>query len=344
MAKKKALDCGRVKAEAILKKEEVAEKEKQYHFLKIKIINYKTDMKIKFLFIFALMFSLISYSQKKPTKTIQQQANEYKIWFEKLNVYQKRDAAKNLVLKLNNMPPEYKGIWLAVLKDTDEKTKPTSMSLENIEKGIIKITKINMEAHFFDPKQDSLVSIKIIEKMSNKDWASKENSVIQKKIDSITIVLSEFKKERLELKKMIPENFNYQETKNDTLYNAYFRIKELERKIPSLTTELVHYPDDFLKGISDDYNKINWSDEKPYKFLVEVISLPNDGLDNIPEAHYFIGNYKQGKQFSINMNQYGSRMMPSQDLNINIIKKDYRDDEKLSAQQVAYKHFYMYYD
>ncbi|MFV5687882.1 hypothetical protein ACM55M_04590 [Flavobacterium sp. ZT3R25] len=297
---------------------------------------------------FTLFISLLStttfYSQKKPTKTIQQQANEYKIWFEKLNVYQKRDAARNLVLKLNNMPPEYKGIWLAVLKDTDEKTKPTSMSLENIEKGIIKITKINIEAHFFDPKQDSLVSIKIIEKISNKDWALKENTVIQKKIDSITIVLSEFKKERLNLKKSIPENFVYEETKNDTLYNAYFRIKELERKIPSLTTELVHYPDDFLKGISDDYHKINWDDEKPYKFLVEVISFPNDGLDNIPEAHYFVGNYKQGKEFSIDMNQYGSRMMPSQDLDINLIEKDYRDNEKLSAKQVAYKHFYTYYD
>lgn len=299
-------------------------------------------MKIKILIIVALMFTLITYSQKKPTKTIQQQANEYKIWFEKLNPYQKRDAARNLVLKLNNMPPEYKGIWLAVL--TDKETKPTSMSLSEIEKGIIKITKVNIEAHFFDPKQDSLISIKIIEKMSNKDWALKENAVIQKKIDSITIVLAELKKERLELKKMIPENFNYHETKNDTLYNAHFRIQELENEIPILTTELVHYPDDFLKGISDDYNKINWSDEKPYKFLVEVISLPNDGLDNIPETHYFIGNYKQGKQFSINMNQYGSRMMPSQDLNINIIKKDYRDDEKFSAKQVAYKHFYTYYD
>lgn len=44
------------------------------------------------------------------------------------------------------------------------------------------------------------------------------------------------------------------------------------------------------------------------------------------------------------MNQYGSRMMPSQDLDINLIEKDYRDDEKFSAKQVAYKHFYMYYD
>ena len=304
-------------------------------------------MKIKILFIVALMFSSVSYSQKKPTKTIQQQANEYIIWFEKLNFAQKKEAARNLVFKLNNMPSESKGIWLAALDAAEKKNitiKDTSMSAENIEKGIIRITKINMEAHFFDPKQDSLLSVKIIEKMSNKDWASKENSVIQKKIDSITIILAGLKKERLELKKMIPENFNYQVTKNDTLYNAYFRIKELERKIPSLTTELVHYPDDFLKGISGDYNKINWSDEKPYKFLVEVISLPNDGLDNIPEAHYFVGNYKQGKEFSINMNQYGSRMMPSRDLNINIIKKDYRDDEKFSAKQVAYKHFYTYYD
>jgi hypothetical protein len=300
---------------------------------------------------FTLFISLLSttafYSQKKPTKTIQQQANEYKIWIEKLNVYQKSDAARNLVLKLNNMPPEYKGIWLAVLKDTDEKTKPTSMSLENIENGIIRITKINMEAHFFDPKQDSLVSIKIIEKMSNKDWALKKNTVIQKKIDSITIVLAELKKERLELKKMIPENYNYEETPIDSLYKPFYKIKELEKEIPSLTTELVHYPDDFLKGVSDDYHKINWDDEKPYKFLVEVISLPNDGLDNIPEAHYFVGKYNQGKQFSIDMNQYGSRMMPSQDLDINLIKENEEnehDDEKLSAKQLAYKHFYKYYD
>ncbi|MFV5693126.1 hypothetical protein ACM55K_13960 [Flavobacterium sp. LT1R49] len=85
-------------------------------------------MKKKILIIVALMFSIISYSQKKPTKTIQQQANEYKIWFEKLNVYQKRDAARNLVLKLNNMPPEYKGIWLAVLADKKTVSAPAKVT------------------------------------------------------------------------------------------------------------------------------------------------------------------------------------------------------------------------
>jgi hypothetical protein len=197
------------------------------------------------------------------------------------------------------MPPEYKGIWLAVLKDTDEKTKPTSMSLENIENGIVRITKINIEAYFFDPKQDSLVSIKIIAKMSNKDWASKENVSIQKKIDSMTIVLAEFKKERLELKKFIPDNFNYQEirndTLNDTLYRTFDRIKELESKIPGLTTKLIHYLESFLKGISNDLYNVDWNDEKPSSFLVEVISKSNDELDNIPETHYFIGEYVQGK-------------------------------------------------
>lgn len=294
----------------------------------------------------ALVISSISYSQKKPTKTIQQQANEYKIWFEKLNVYQKRDAARNLVLKLNNMPPEYKGIWLAVLKDTDEKTKLTSMSLENIEKGIIKITKINIEAHFFDPKQDSLISIKIIEKMSNKDWAFKENTIIQKKTDSITIVLAELKKERLELKKMIPENYNYEETPIDSLYKPFYKIKELERQIPSLTTELVHYPDDFLKGISDDYIKINWDDEKPHKFLVEVISLPNDGLDNNPVAHYFIGKYNQGKEFWIATNNHDGAMI-SQNLGTTLIKKNDLDSIEsiaITERKEAYKEFYSHYN
>lgn len=296
---------------------------------------------------FTLFISLLSttafYSQKKPTKTIQQQANEYKIWFEKLNPYQKRDAARNLVLKLNNMSPEYKGIWLAVLTDKDKETKPTSMSLPEIEKGIIKITKINIEAHFFDPKQDSLVSIKIIEKMSNKDWALKENAVIQKKIDSITIVLAELKKERLELKKMIPENYNYEETPVDSLYKPFYKIKELEREIPILTTKLVHYPDDFLKGTSNDSYKTNWQDEKPYKFIVEVISLPNDGLDNIPEAHYFIGNYKQGKEFRISTNNHDGSIY-SQNLDTHLVEKDYHNDKNLSNKQVAYKHFYKYYD
>ena len=81
---------------------------------------------------FTLFISLLSttafYSQKKPTKTIQQQANEYKIWFEKLNPYQKRDAARNLVLKLNNMSPEYKGIWLAVLADKKTVSAPAKVS------------------------------------------------------------------------------------------------------------------------------------------------------------------------------------------------------------------------
>lgn len=85
-------------------------------------------MKIKILIILALMFSLISYSQKKPTKTIQQQANEYMIWFEKLNVYQQRDAARNLVLKLNNMPPEQRGVWLVFLKDKKNVTTPVKIT------------------------------------------------------------------------------------------------------------------------------------------------------------------------------------------------------------------------
>jgi hypothetical protein len=153
--------------------------------------------KIFFTIFISFLSTTAFYSQKKPTKTIQQLANEYKIWFEKLNVYQKRDAARNLVQKLNSMPPECKGIWLAVLKDKKKETTPISMSSEDIEKGIIRITKINIKAHFFDPVQDSLVSIKIIAKMSNKDWALKENTVIQKNIDSIKIVIEEFKKERL---------------------------------------------------------------------------------------------------------------------------------------------------
>lgn len=300
---------------------------------------------------FTLFISLLSttafYSQKKPTKTIQQQANEYKIWFEKLNPNQKRDAARNLVLKLNNMPPEYKGIWLAVIMDMEKETKPTSMSLENIEKGIIRITKINMEAYFFDPKQDSLVSIKIIEKMSNKDWALKENTVIQKNIDSITIVLAELKKERLELKKTLPENYNYEETPIDSLYKPYYKIKELEREIPRLTTKLVHYPEKILKGISDDFDKINWNDEKPSSFLVEVISKPNDGLDNIPETNYFIGEYIQGKEFWIKMNKYGNPMMTSQDLNIDflIVKNDSDENRStgITAKQKAYKFFFRKY-
>lgn len=84
-------------------------------------------MKIKFFVMLTLIFSIISYSQKKPTKTIQQQANEYKIWFEKLNVYQQRDAARNLVLKLNNMPPEQRGVWLAVLKDKKNVSAPAKI-------------------------------------------------------------------------------------------------------------------------------------------------------------------------------------------------------------------------
>lgn len=105
-------------------------------------------MKKKNLIIVALMFSIISYSQKKPTKTIQQQANEYKIWFEKLNVYQKRDASSNLVLKLNNMPPEYKGIWLAVLADKKTVSAPAKVS-SPVLKPLVSLSEIQIANALF---------------------------------------------------------------------------------------------------------------------------------------------------------------------------------------------------
>ena len=241
-----------------------------------------------------------SYGQKKQVKSAQQQANEYMLKFNKLSQAEKRQASIQLVNSLNRMDSHSKGIWLAALSAAENNTetmKDVELSSDDIEKKIIKITKINMQAYFFDPKQDSLISIKIIERMSNKDWATKVNSALQNKIDSVKIVLAAFKKERLDLKKKLPVNYNYKENPVDSLRKPYERVLELEYEIPDLTKKLIYYPDLLLKGFSGDNNPINWEDDKPSCFLVEVISKPNDGLDNLPERHYFVRKYVKGEFF-----------------------------------------------
>jgi hypothetical protein len=285
--------------------------------------------------------STSSFSQKKQVKSTEQQAKEYMIKFMSLNQAQKAQASRELAYFLNNTDSQTKVIWLRAMEPYNDKPKTTNtLSSEEIEKGIIAITKINIVAHFFDLKQDSLVSIKIIKKMSNKDWALKENVIIQKKIDSVTIFLAELKKERLNLKKSLPENYNYEETPIDSLSKSYYRIKELEGVIPRLTTELIHYPDFILKG---NYENINWDDEKPRDFLVEVISLPNDGLDNNIEKHYFTGKYEEGRVFSIEKDRNGHYLMNSKDLCTELMnKKDEfgrNSDLPITKEEDAYKVF-----
>lgn len=308
-------------------------------------IKYGKTYNMKFIFTIFLitLVSTISFSQKKQVKSTEQQAKEYMIKFNSLNPAQKRQASNELAYFLNNTDSQTKVIWLRALEPYKDKPKATSLSSEEIEKGIIEITKVNIGAHFFDPKQDSLVSIKIIKKMSNKDWALKENLIIQKKIDSITIFLAELQKERLNLKKNLPDNYNYEETPIDSLRESYDRIKELEKEIPHLTTELIHYPDFILKG---NYENINWDDEKQRDFLVEVISFPNDGLDNNIEKHYFKGEYEQGTEFWISRDPYRNSLMISKNLNTELMNKgDVRRNKDLPVtnEEDAYEIFYAKY-
>lgn len=306
-------------------------------------------MKKILILILSLFVCFHSYSQKKKPKSIQQQADEYIIRFDKLSPIEKRQASANLVNSLNRMDSNSRALWLSALLIAESKIKKKPqedpvMSDANIEKGIIKITKANMQAYYFDPMQDSLVSIKIIEKMSNKDWALRTNTILQNKIDTTKTYLASLKQERLDLKKKIPENYNYKNDPTDSLYDYRTRIEYLEQEIPDITNKLIHYPELLLKGISNDLDKINWEDEKPSSFLVEVISYPNDGLDNLKETHYFIGNYVKGRNFSISVDD-DSGIMSSQDLNIDFIESIYEEGEtiKISSRTDALKAFYKKY-
>lgn len=74
--------------------------------------------------ILTLILTTISYGQKKTVKSIDQQAKEYIIKFEKLNQSQKRQESNRLVNFLNNTEPKTKGIWLAALEKYGAKDKP----------------------------------------------------------------------------------------------------------------------------------------------------------------------------------------------------------------------------
>jgi hypothetical protein len=110
-----------------------------------------------------------------------------------------------------------------------------------------------------------------------------------------------------------------------------------------LISYLIHYPDFILKG---NYENINWDDEKQRDFLVEVISFPNDGLDNNIEKHYFKGEYEQGTEFWISRDPYRNSLMISKNLNTELMNKgDVRRNKDLPVtnEEDAYEIFYAKY-
>ncbi len=73
------------------------------------------------LILLLLVIPLCSYSQKS-VSTIEKEATNWAIQFEKMNPYQQREASNKLVKFLNSVDSQTKGIWLATLKKNDEKT------------------------------------------------------------------------------------------------------------------------------------------------------------------------------------------------------------------------------
>lgn len=254
------------------------------------------------------MISSVTYSQK-PLKSVEQQAKEFLVKLKTMNPSQQRQTINNLVYSLNNMDQRSKGIWLAALASAEPKKvaptpkpMPLPMTPAEIESNLIEKTKeliTNPYNHYFvfNPKYAKLKSITIKHRVSDKEIADVFNARLQKKMDSISAYLIIQKSQRALLKKELPEN--YEEMGTEERYNLenakdlnlkYLELLQITNNIKQNTRLLIDYPDSFRKG------KLNystdWDNESKTHFIIEVTTLPIDGLDDTkPELHGYLGNY-----------------------------------------------------
>lgn len=260
--------------------------------------------------IFILLFSANSIGQKKPQKTVQQQAKEFTTWFKTLNENEKKSASKGLVDKLNTLDAESRATWLLALESLNgpKKIEPKKVIVKltdsQIESELIKSTNeliSNPETRYFyfDPAYFKVQSIIIKDRVSNKDRADKYNSILQHEIDSISNSLVQLKDKRTKLKAEIPEGYkpmyednleydNQGKKINDTIKPKYIKFNGITSLITTLTHQLAEYPEKKLKNDS----KHDWDDTTKNRFLIEVTVIPLNGLDDVkPEVYSFMGFY-----------------------------------------------------
>lgn len=179
------------------------------------------------------------------------------------------------------------------MKTQTKPIKPLPKEMSEEEKLSTFQEKIRQE---IDTERYTVKSIKVIYQFSNAEIASKHNSALQKRIDSLQENIKNNNLERSKLKPRIPENYEYQELDYDNQGNyikdsikpIYIKYANYGNRVKSDFALVNKYKEMFFKKNSS----VNWSDETKNNYLFELITIENNGLaDNNEDKTYFKGSY-----------------------------------------------------
>lgn len=253
----------------------------KYNKNKIKKYKHNCMMIKKILFGLLLVFALSLKGQsKKAPLSYETKVKNYVVWFESLPDYRKREESKILVMKLNNMSPYDRGMWLATSEKYSKKEKPAvkevlidSLTNEGVKKKLFEEITKNVQA--------KIDTIKIRSSSIGKDRTVAFNAKTRKNIADWKIVIAECRRKQDSMSK-IPRDINdYEAYKaHQSLVESFAeRAEEGEREITRFRDNLILYKED------SKYGPNYWNSYLIDEYEVEVyISVPhkltNEELDS----------------------------------------------------------------
>jgi hypothetical protein len=238
-------------------------------------------MKKKIIFGLLLVFAMSLKGQsKKAPISYETKVKNYVLWFESLPDHKKREESRILVMKLNNMSPYDRGIWLATSEKYSKKEKTVvrevlidSLTNEGVKKKLFEEIEKNVEA--------KIDTIKILSSSIGKDRTVALNTKIRKEIADWKIVIAETRRKLDSISKIPRDNNDYEVYKShERLVESFAeRAEEGEREIIRLRDNLIVYNED------SKYGPNYWNSYLIDEYEVEVfISIPhkltNEELDS----------------------------------------------------------------
>jgi hypothetical protein len=236
--------------------------------------------KIIFGLLLVFAISLKGQSKKAPL-SYETKVKNYVLWFESLPDHKKREESRILVMKLNNMSPYDRGMWLATsAKYEKNKDKPPvkevlidSLTNEGVKKKLYEEIAKSVEA--------KIDTIKILSSSIGKDRTIASNAKIRKKIADWKFVIAESRKKQDSMSKM-PRDIN-----DYKAYNAHQRlIESFAERAEEGEREIILFRDDLIVYNEDSkYGPNYWNSYLIDEYEVEVyISVPhkltNEELDS----------------------------------------------------------------
>lgn len=274
------------------------------------VLNQKRPLKgnsimfRKIILVFILLLGLSVQGQSKKTElSYETKVKNYVLWFQSLHDHKKREESNILVMKLNAMSANDRGIWLATAAKYGKalevkKNIIDSLSNEGVKKKLfILVRKSVLQSD--DEKVDTIV---IVSSSTAKERTNVRNTEVRKKIADLKVEIEELEKkmdyegrkddiniEKNKISRLRDNIITYSGTKDDR-WNSYL-IDEYELEIQILVP---HKPTDeeLDSGISSGIK----FDKVKRKYKAQFIKGTNYYGDN---------KVRDDKNSSFNLDYYG---------------------------------------